>query len=102
MLAIGEDGHLVEVFGEPGCILRDEDKAVFDHRGLRMHSHDLVAVRLVAGHTMATIGDQFLDQLGARGLVLDQHLGGTVEVCCSRTARLSAGYSSRWRSRPSR
>jgi hypothetical protein len=22
--------------------------------------------------------------------------------CCSRTARLSAGYSSRWRSRPSR
>jgi len=29
---------------------------------------------------MATIGDQFMDQLGARGLVLDQHLGGTVEV----------------------
>jgi hypothetical protein len=23
MLAIGEDGHLVEVFGEPGCTLRD-------------------------------------------------------------------------------
>jgi hypothetical protein len=29
---------------------------------------------------MATIGDQFLDQLGARSLVLDQDFGGVVEV----------------------
>src|SRR6516162_9722468 len=36
-LPLGKDGHLVEVFGEPGCILRDIDKPVFDHRGLRVH-----------------------------------------------------------------
>ena len=27
MLAVGEDSHLVQVFGKPGCILRDRDKA---------------------------------------------------------------------------
>jgi hypothetical protein len=27
MLAVGEDGHLVQVFGKPRCILRDGDKA---------------------------------------------------------------------------
>src|SRR6516165_5341681 len=80
MLAIGEDGHLVEVFGEPRCTLWDVDKPVLDHRGLRVHPHDLVAVRLVAGDPVAAVGDQFLDQLSARGLVLDQHRGGTVEV----------------------
>jgi hypothetical protein len=31
--------------------------------------------RLVAGDAVAPISDQFLDQLGPRGLVLDQHLG---------------------------
>src|SRR6202045_4691983 len=34
MLAIGKDRHLMEVFGEPGCALRDIDKAVLDHPGL--------------------------------------------------------------------
>jgi hypothetical protein len=37
--------------------------------------HNLVAVRLVAGDAVTPVGDQFLDQLGARSLVLDQHLG---------------------------
>ena len=30
MLAVGEDGHLVEVFGEPRCTLRDGDKPVLE------------------------------------------------------------------------
>src|SRR5437899_3951812 len=30
MLAIGKDGHLMEVFGEPGRTLRDIDKPVLD------------------------------------------------------------------------
>ena len=38
-----------------------------------MTTHDLVAGRLVARDAVAAIGDQLLDQLGARGLVLDQH-----------------------------
>src|SRR6201993_2413838 len=67
MLAIGKDGHLMEVFGEPGRALRDVDKAVLDHRGLRVQPHDLVAFRLVAGDAVTAISDQFLDQLGARG-----------------------------------
>src|SRR6516162_10962594 len=48
MLAIGKDDHLVEVFGEPGRILRDIDKSVFDHRGLR------VAAGLRKDHADAT------------------------------------------------
>src|ERR1700680_4663436 len=51
------------------------DKAVLDDRGLGIQPHGLVGGRLVAGNTMAAVGDQFLDQLGARGLVFDQHLG---------------------------
>src|SRR5437763_17221120 len=43
------------------------------HPGLRMQPHDLVGCRLVSRDTVAAIGDQLLDQLGARGLVLDQH-----------------------------
>src|SRR6516165_7166554 len=35
--------------------------------------HDLVGLRLVAGDRVQTLLDQFLDQLGPRGLVLDQH-----------------------------
>src|SRR5882672_10523805 len=31
MLAVGKDGHLMEVFGEPGCVFRYVDKAVLDH-----------------------------------------------------------------------
>jgi hypothetical protein len=58
----------VEVFGEPGCRFRDVDKPVLDHGGLRVHAQDLVHCRLVAGDAVAAVGDQFLDQLGARGL----------------------------------
>jgi hypothetical protein len=47
---------------------------------VRVPPHDLLAVRLIAGDTVAAIGNQFLDQLGARGLVLDQDFGGVVEV----------------------
>src|ERR1700730_8580241 len=69
------------------------DKAVLDHCGLGVHAlgeaklrltrqalplatpraHDLVGLRLVAGDGMQAQLDQFLDPLGARGLVLDQH-----------------------------
>src|ERR1700730_14434731 len=35
MLAVGKDGHLMEVFGEPGRTRRDVDKAVLDQCGLR-------------------------------------------------------------------
>jgi hypothetical protein len=87
MLAIGEDRHLVQVFGT-GCILRDGDKPILDHRGLRVHPHDLLAVWLVPGHTMATVGDQFLDQLSARGLVLNQNFGGVVEVLLALSRQL--------------
>src|SRR5258705_2806409 len=80
MLSIGEDGHLVEVFGEPRCGLRDIDKAVLDDRGLGIQPHGLVGGWLVPGDTMTAVGDQFLDQLGARGLVLDQHLGGVEQL----------------------
>src|SRR6266446_1752837 len=81
MLAFRKDRHLVKVFGEPGSLFWDMDKAVFDHRGLRVQAHDLVAFRLVAGDRMEPVGDQILDQLGARGLVLDQHdVGGEQAV----------------------
>jgi hypothetical protein len=43
------------------------DKAVIDYSGLRIKTHDLVGGRLVAGDAMAAVGDQLLDQLGARG-----------------------------------
>jgi hypothetical protein len=49
------------------------DETVLDHRGLRVHAHDLVGLRPVAGNRVETLGDQLLDQLRARGLVLDQH-----------------------------
>src|ERR1700724_1775102 len=42
--------------------------------------HGLVAFGLVAGDTMTAIGDQLLDQLGARGLVFDQHLGRVIQA----------------------
>jgi hypothetical protein len=80
VLAVREDGHLMEVFGEPGCRFRDVDKAVLDHRGLGVQPDDLLAFQLVVGDTMAAICDQFLDQLSARGLFLDQQLGGAVQV----------------------
>jgi hypothetical protein len=63
-------------------------KAVLDHRGLRMH--DLVACRLITRDAAAVLGDQLLDQLGARGLVLDQHFVGAEQALLLRTARLSS------------
>jgi hypothetical protein len=48
--------------------------------------HDLVAFRFVAGDRVAPVGDQLLDQLGARGLVLDQHDIG-IEVAVLVTHR---------------
>src|SRR5438270_8610900 len=73
VLAFWKHRHLVEVFGEPGSGLGDADKAVLDQRGLRVQTHDLIGGRLVAGDTVAALGDQLLYQLGAGGLVLDQH-----------------------------
>src|ERR1700757_2628408 len=70
VLALGEDAHLMQVFCEPRRRLWDVDKAVFDQRGLRMQPHDLLAVGLVARDTVAAIGNQLLDQLGAGGPVL--------------------------------
>jgi hypothetical protein len=40
----------------------------------------LSAVGLIACDGVAAVGDQLLDQLGARGLVLDQHDIGLEEV----------------------
>ncbi len=73
VLAVGEHRQLVQVFGKPAGLLGQVKKAVLDYRGLGVHAHDLVGLRLVAGDRMQAQLDQFLDQLGARGLVLDQH-----------------------------
>ena len=73
VLALWKDGHLVQVFGEPGRRLGDGDKTVLNRRGLGVQAHDLVGGRLISGHGMAALLDQLLDQLGAGGLVLDQH-----------------------------
>src|SRR4051794_18361564 len=73
MLAVWEDGQLEEGFGEPRRGLGDVDKTVLDHCGLGVHAHRLIAGRLIARHAMAALEDELLDQLGARGLVLDQH-----------------------------
>jgi len=72
VLAFREGGQLVQVFGELRRLLWQMDKAVLDHRGLRVHAHDLVRLRLVTADGVQTLGHQLLDQLGARGLVLDQ------------------------------
>src|SRR4029077_4113043 len=60
VLAVWKDRDLVEVFGEPGSILRDTDKAVLDQCSLRMQPHDRVGCRLVTGDAIAAIGDQLL------------------------------------------
>ena len=73
VLAAREDRHLVEVFGKPGRRLGKVHKAVVDGRRLGVQTHDLVALRPVAGDAMAVIDDQLLDQLSARGLVFNQH-----------------------------
>src|SRR5271169_1557468 len=73
VLAVWEDRHLLQGRREPWRPLGHPDKAVLDHRRLRVHAHDLVELRPVAGDGVEALADQFLDQLGARGLVLDQH-----------------------------
>jgi hypothetical protein len=57
----------------------------------REHPHDLLAVRLIAGDPVAAIGDQFLDQLGARCLLLDQDFGGAIEVLLVAHRALECG-----------
>ena len=71
MLAVGEHGQLVEVFGEPRSVLGEMDKAVLDHRGLCVQTHGFVEGRLIPGGGIAALGDQLLDQLRAGRLVLD-------------------------------
>src|SRR5271166_219195 len=73
VLTLWENRQLVDVLGEPRGLLGQMDKAVLDHRGLRMHAHDLVRLRLIAGDGMQAFLDQLLDQLGAGSFVLDQH-----------------------------
>ena len=46
-----------------------------DLAGLGVQPRRLVAGRRIAGDAMAAVGDQLLDQLGAGGLILDQHPG---------------------------
>ena len=74
--------HLVQVLCEPRCGTRQVDKAVLDHRGLRVHTHDLVRLRLIAGHGVEAFGNQLLDQLGPRGLGPRprRHRGGSVHI----------------------
>ena len=55
-------------------------QSILDHCCLRVHAHDLVALRLVLGDGRASIDDQLLDQLGARGHVLDQHNAGVEQT----------------------
>jgi hypothetical protein len=73
MLALGKNRQLVQVFGEPRRLLRQMHEAILGHRGLGVHAHDLVRLRLVAGHGVQALLDQFLGQLGPRHIVLDQH-----------------------------
>src|SRR5271166_1532152 len=63
----------VQVRCQPRRSVGHPDKAVLDHRGLGVHAHDLVGLRPVARDGVKALLDQFLDQLGARGLVLYQH-----------------------------
>ena len=63
--------ELVQVFRQPRRGFGEVDKAILDDRSLRVHAHRLLVGRLVARDAMAALGDQILDQLGARGFVLD-------------------------------
>ena len=78
MPSIGEARELGEVEGEPRCGLGQMDEAVLDprvepgDRGRRVDPHDLVGLRPVAGGGVHPLVAEFLDQLGARDLVLDQ------------------------------
>src|SRR5215831_2297533 len=64
------------------------------------HAHGFFAVRLVARAPVAAIGDQVLDQLRARGLVLNQHNARALRSAAgrarwSRQARGSTACQSR-------
>ena len=83
-LALWEDRQLVLVFGEPRRFLGQIDKPVLDDRGLGVHAHDLVGLRLIAGDRVQALFDQLLDQLGARGFVLDHH-----DICLEGLALLA-------------
>jgi hypothetical protein len=71
--AYAEDRQLVQVFGQATAPSRGCGRSRSRPRGLRVQARDLVGGRLGAGDGMAALGDQLLDQLGARGLVLNQH-----------------------------
>jgi hypothetical protein len=72
-LPLGEDRQVMQVSAEPYRVLGQVLKDVLDHRGLGVHAHDLVRLR----DRVQTALDQFLDQLGPLGLVLNQSvLGG--------------------------
>src|SRR5208337_3983663 len=68
----GKGRELRDVVGEPGRLVRQPQEAVLDHSRLGVQAHDLVAVRLHARHVRHPRLDQLLDELRARGLVLDQ------------------------------
>jgi hypothetical protein len=70
--AVGKDRQLVQIIGEPMGVAGQMHEAILDRRGLGMKPHDLVAVRFVARDLGKTGLDELLDQLCARGLVLDQ------------------------------
>ena len=76
----------MQVLRQPRRRVRQVGKAVLDHRGLRVHAHDLVRLRLIAGDGVEAFLHQ-LDQLGPRGLVLDQHdTGPKARVLLARRA----------------
>ena len=62
--AFGECRQLVQILRELRRIIGQVDKAILDHRGLRVHAHYFVRLRLIAGDGVEAVGDQLLDQLG--------------------------------------
>jgi hypothetical protein len=63
--AFGKSGQLVQIRCQPRCGLGNIDETVLDHRRLRVHAHDFIGLRLVAGDSIEAFPDQLLDQLGA-------------------------------------
>jgi hypothetical protein len=102
VLAVGEHRQLVQVFGKPAGLLGQMKKAVLDHRGLGVHAHDLVRLRLVAGDGVQAQFDQLLDQLGARRLSSINRTLALKASACRHTARFNSGYSMRLRNTCSR
>jgi hypothetical protein len=81
----------VQVFGKPGFLFWQMDKAVLDHRGLGVHAH--VRLQRVAGDRAQALLDQFLDQLGVRGFVLEQYDTGLEGlVLLAHRTFLGSGY----------